>query len=98
MIQDEAALVRKHTFLLLSQLLLQDFLKWKGMLLYRFLAITVDADLELAALAKYSLTRSLLLKFPNIFSNNFAECIIVSIMNEYMYLISILYFFIYTVY
>ena len=42
--QDKDALVRRHALLLLTQLLLQDFLKWRGMLLFRFIAASVDSD------------------------------------------------------
>jgi hypothetical protein len=34
-------LVRKHALILLTQLLLQDYIKWRGLLLFRFLATAV---------------------------------------------------------
>ena len=43
-LQDSDALVRKHALILLTQLLLQDFLKWRGMLLFRF----IDLHMKIA--------------------------------------------------
>lgn len=43
-LQDESALIRRHALALISQLLLQDYLKWRGLLLHRYLAILVDRD------------------------------------------------------
>jgi hypothetical protein len=40
-IQDTSVLVRKHALILLTQLLLQDYIKWRGLLLFRFLATAV---------------------------------------------------------
>jgi hypothetical protein len=39
--QDTSVLVRKHALILLTQLLLQDYIKWRGLLLFRFLATAV---------------------------------------------------------
>lgn len=39
---DGSALVRKHAVLLLSNLLLQDYIKWRGLLFHRFLVATVS--------------------------------------------------------
>ena len=41
-------MVRRHALLLLSRLLLQDFLKWRGLLLFRFLACLADNDTQVA--------------------------------------------------
>ena len=41
-LQDTHVLVRRHALVLLTQLVLQDYLKWRGMLLFRFLATAVD--------------------------------------------------------
>jgi condensin-2 complex subunit D3 len=40
---DGSALVRKHAVLLLSNLLLQDYIKWRGLLFHRFLVATVSS-------------------------------------------------------
>jgi condensin-2 complex subunit D3 len=41
-------MVRRHALLLLSRLLLQDYLKWRGLLLFRFLACLADKDTQVA--------------------------------------------------
>jgi condensin-2 complex subunit D3 len=46
--QDPHPMVRRHALLLLSRLLLQDFLKWRGLLLFRFLACLADGDPQVA--------------------------------------------------
>jgi hypothetical protein len=77
-LQDTDSLVRRHSLVLLTQLLLQDFLKWRGMLLFRFLSTTVDADLELSELAKNILRKTLTTKFPvDIYCSHFAESVLV---------------------
>lgn len=77
-LQDSDALVRRHSLVLLTQLLLQDFLKWRGMLLFRFLATTVDADIELSELAKNILRKTLTTKFPvDMYCSHFAESVLV---------------------
>lgn len=72
-----SALVRKHAILLLSKLLLQDYIKWRGLLFHRFLVATVDDDDEVATLAETVLFGPLLLKQPSLFFNQFVESLFV---------------------
>jgi len=65
-LQSPHALLRRHALLLLSQLLLQDYLKWRGLLLHRFLLCTVDPDGEVAALARFLVTGPLAQKQPTL--------------------------------
>jgi condensin-2 complex subunit D3 len=51
-LQDPDPTVRKNALILLTQLLLQDYLKWKGFLLYRFLALTVDNNAEISEFSR----------------------------------------------
>jgi condensin-2 complex subunit D3 len=74
---DEFEIVRMHAVLTLSTLLLQDFIKWRGLLFYRFLAATADASGKVAQIAKALLCGPLLNKQPNLFHNNFVEAIFV---------------------
>lgn len=74
---DEFEIVRTHAVLTLSTLLLQDFIKWRGLLFHRFLAATVDASEKVAPIAKAILCGPLLSKQPNLFHNNFVEAIFV---------------------
>ena len=77
-LQDKDALVRKHALILLTQLLLQDFLKWRGMLLFRFIATSTDSNTEIAEIAKNILTKTLVTKFPSDFyCQHFAESVLV---------------------
>jgi len=63
-LQSPHALLRRHALLLLSQLLLQDFLKWRGLLLSRFLLACCDEDAEVAQLARFLITGPLAQKQP----------------------------------
>eukprot|EP00559_Dactyliosolen_fragilissimus_P008877 CAMPEP_0184859012 /NCGR_PEP_ID=MMETSP0580-20130426/4035_1 /TAXON_ID=1118495 /ORGANISM="Dactyliosolen fragilissimus" /LENGTH=336 /DNA_ID=CAMNT_0027355415 /DNA_START=1239 /DNA_END=2246 /DNA_ORIENTATION=+ len=66
-------IVRRHAILLLSRLILKDYIKWRGLLFHRFIAALVDDDDSVAKLAMITLTGPLLSKQPNIFYNNFVE-------------------------
>jgi condensin-2 complex subunit D3 len=74
---DQACLVRKHAVLLLSGLLLQDYIKWRGLLFQRFLVATADRDEGVARLAEMMLCGPLLKKYPKLFFNNFVESLFV---------------------
>ena len=74
---DRTCLVRKHAVLVLSSLLLQDYIKWRGLLLQRFLVASADRDEGVAMLAEMTLCGPLLTKFPKIFFNNFVESLFV---------------------
>lgn len=76
-LQDSDSLVRKNALILLTQLLLQDFLKWKGFLLYRFLVLTVDADHEIAEFSRNILQKTLSLKYPQLLTNHFTEALVI---------------------
>ena len=71
------ALVKKNSILLLSSLLLQDYIKWRGLLLFRFLAAVADKDDEVSCLARTALRGPLLEKQPNLLSSSFVEAIFV---------------------
>jgi condensin-2 complex subunit D3 len=76
-VQPDSAIVRKHAVTVLASLLLQDYIKWRGLLFYRFLVATVDEDEEVANLAEMLLCGPLITKQPRLFSNNFVEAIFV---------------------
>lgn len=76
-LQDDEVIVRKNAFVLLVQLLVQDFLKWRGMLLYRFLAIVVDSDEDMAEFGKLALKKALDGKFSGIFKQHFVEAVVI---------------------
>jgi condensin-2 complex subunit D3 len=72
-----SALVRKHAVLLLSSLLLQEYLKWRGLLFQRFLVASADEDEDVARLAELVLCGPLITKQPKLFFNQFVESIFV---------------------
>ncbi|KAJ8575023.1 hypothetical protein ON010_g4192 [Phytophthora cinnamomi] len=74
---DESRLLRRSALLLFSQLILQDYIKWRESLLRFFLRAAVDEDEELANLARHVLCGPLLQKSPHIFTNKFIEMIFV---------------------
>jgi len=80
-LQDQHLLVRRHALILLSQLLLQDYVKWRGLLLYRFLACLTDSDPSVAALAEHLICTPLLHKSPTLFSIHSVETVFV--LNSY---------------
>ena len=59
------SMVKKNAIMLLSSLLLQDYIKWRGLLIHRFLAAVADEDDEVAQLAQTT-TRNARLAFPGI--------------------------------
>ena len=72
-----SAIVRKHAVLLLSSLLLQDYIKWRGLLFHRFLVATSDEDEGVAHLAGTVLCGPLWLRNPKLFFNHFVEALFV---------------------
>lgn len=71
------AIVRKHAVLLLSSLLLKDYIKFRGLLFHRLLVATSDEDEEVAFLAESVLSGPLFVRNPKLFFNNFVESIFV---------------------
>ncbi|KAJ0396041.1 hypothetical protein P43SY_008315 [Pythium insidiosum] len=74
---DSSPLIRRNALLLFSQLLLQDYIKWRESLLRFFLRAVVDEDEELSGLARHTLCGPLLQKSPHLFTNKFIEMIFV---------------------
>ncbi|EQC40792.1 hypothetical protein SDRG_01862 [Saprolegnia diclina VS20] len=74
---DRSLAVRRNTLLLFSQLLLQDYVKWKESLLHYFLRALVDPNEEMASLAQHILSGPLLLKTPSLFTMKFVEAVFV---------------------
>ena len=72
-----SAIVRKHAVLLLSSLLLKDYIKFRGLLFHRLLCATSDEDVEVASLAEAVLSGPLFVRYPKLFFNNFVESIFV---------------------
>lgn len=75
--QDSESILRRHAVIILSNLILQDYIKWKGVLFYRFLAATVDEDPQVANQAKMMLCGPLLSKQPSLFFSNFIDAMFI---------------------
>ena len=74
---DRSSVVRRHAILLVSQLILQDYVKWRGDLLSYFLIPIVDQVEDVRTLAEYVLSVPLLHKNPQLFTNNFVNTVFV---------------------
>ncbi|XP_030643580.1 condensin-2 complex subunit D3 [Chanos chanos] len=74
-LRDSEALIREQTLIMLTNLLQEEFVKWKGSLFFRFAAVLVDPDPDIAGLCEYCLVHLLLKKNPLMFSQHFIECI-----------------------
>ncbi|GLE01671.1 hypothetical protein PINS_up022522 [Pythium insidiosum] len=74
---DNSPLIRRNALLLFSQLILQDYIKWRESLLRFFLRAVVDDDDDLSGLARHTLCGPLLQKSPHLFTNKFIEMIFV---------------------
>ncbi|MCJ8749257.1 hypothetical protein PDJAM_G00174220 [Pangasius djambal] len=74
-LRDTEPLVREQSLIMLTNLLQEEFVKWKGSLFFRFAAVLVDPDPSIADLCEYCLVDLLLKKNPLMFSQHFIECI-----------------------
>ncbi|XP_010892297.2 condensin-2 complex subunit D3 isoform X3 [Esox lucius] len=74
-LRDKEPLIRKQTLTMLTNLLQEEFVKWKGSLFFRFVTALVDPDPSIASLCEYCLVHQLLKKNPVMFSQHFIECI-----------------------
>uniref|UniRef100_A0A7N8WJC8 Non-SMC condensin II complex, subunit D3 n=1 Tax=Mastacembelus armatus TaxID=205130 RepID=A0A7N8WJC8_9TELE len=74
-LRDSEAVIREQTLIMLTNLLQEEFVKWKGSLFFRFVVALVDPDPAIASLCEYCLLHLLLKKNPEMFSQHFIECI-----------------------
>eukprot|EP01135_Chromosphaera_perkinsii_P002539 Nk52_evm55s224 gene=Nk52_evmTU55s224 len=74
-LHDQNELVRRQTLILLTRLLQEDYVKWKGSLFFHFVSVLVDDSKETRSYAEYCLFELLLNRFPHVISNNFIETI-----------------------
>ncbi|KAM9804090.1 condensin-2 complex subunit D3 [Neosynchiropus ocellatus] len=74
-LRDDEAVVREQTVTMLTNLLQEEFVKWKGSLFFRFMVALVDPVPAIASLCEFCLLHLLLKKSPEMFSQHFIECI-----------------------
>ena len=72
-LKDGSYIVRRHTLILLTQLIQEDYIKLRGSLIYHLLAVINDP--ELRELVQYCLKHVLLKKYPRSFFHHFIESI-----------------------
>ncbi|KAK5908137.1 hypothetical protein CgunFtcFv8_016218 [Champsocephalus gunnari] len=63
---DNEAIIREQTLIMLTNLLQDEFVKWKGSLFFRFMVVLVDPVPAIASLCEYCLLHLLLKKNPEI--------------------------------
>ncbi|XP_061546170.1 condensin-2 complex subunit D3 [Phycodurus eques] len=74
-LRDDETIIREQTLIMLTILLQEEFVKWKGSLFFRFMVMLVDPEPAIASLCEYCLLHILLKKNPEMFSQHFIECI-----------------------
>ncbi|XP_070621308.1 condensin-2 complex subunit D3 isoform X1 [Erythrolamprus reginae] len=74
-LKDPEPFIRKQTLILLTHLLQEEFVKWRGSLFFRFVSVLVDPNPEIASFAKFCLVHLLLKRNPVMFSQHFIECL-----------------------
>ncbi|XP_077978206.1 condensin-2 complex subunit D3-L-like [Glandiceps talaboti] len=80
-VKDENPLVRKQTLTQLTRLLQEDYIKWKGVLFFRFISSLVDPITEIKQFGEFCLGTFLGNRHPLMFFNHFVECLFY--FNEY---------------
>ncbi|XP_030077819.1 condensin-2 complex subunit D3 isoform X2 [Microcaecilia unicolor] len=74
-LRDKDPFIRKQTLIMLTNLLQEDFVKWKGSLFFRFISVVVDPDSDISRFGEFCLVHLLLKRNPVMFSQHFIECI-----------------------
>ncbi|XP_070565322.1 condensin-2 complex subunit D3-L-like isoform X2 [Ptychodera flava] len=74
-VKDESAMVRKQTLTVITRLLQEEYIKWKGVLFFRFISALVDDVEDIRQLAEFSLSSLFGKRHPLMFFNHFVECV-----------------------
>uniref|UniRef100_A0A452HTL1 Condensin-2 complex subunit D3 n=1 Tax=Gopherus agassizii TaxID=38772 RepID=A0A452HTL1_9SAUR len=74
-LKDPNPFIRKQTLILLTNLLQEEFVKWKESLFFRFVSSLVDPNSDIARFGEFCLVHLLLKRNPVMFSQHFIECI-----------------------
>ncbi|NXS09081.1 CNDD3 protein, partial [Neodrepanis coruscans] len=74
-LKDPSAFIRKQTLILLTNLLQEEFVKWKDCLFFCFVSVLVDPNPDIARFGEFCLVHLLLKRNPVMFSQHFIECI-----------------------
>lgn len=76
-LNDPLPLIRKHSLVLLTQLVTSDYLKWRGYLFYRFAAAIADTDDDVRNTAVSVVTGPLISKHRLLLQNHFVDLVFV---------------------
>ncbi|XP_058520074.1 condensin-2 complex subunit D3 [Ochotona princeps] len=74
-LKDPDPFIRRQTLILLTNLLQEEFVKWKGSLFFRFVGTLIDSHPDIASLGEFCLAHLLLKRNPVMFFQHFIECI-----------------------
>ncbi|VDK85594.1 unnamed protein product [Litomosoides sigmodontis] len=74
-LKDPSTLVRKQTLMLLTHLIKEQYVRWAGQIMYRFVSTVLDENEEVRKYAELCLVDVLLVQFPSMFVNHFLECL-----------------------
>ncbi|XP_012499729.1 PREDICTED: condensin-2 complex subunit D3 [Propithecus coquereli] len=74
-LKDSDPFIRKQTLILLTNLLQEEFVKWKGSLFFRFVSTLIDSNPDIASFGEFCLAHLLLKRNPVMFFQHFIECI-----------------------
>ncbi|XP_049657121.1 condensin-2 complex subunit D3 isoform X3 [Accipiter gentilis] len=74
-LKDPNPFIRKQTLILLTNLLQEEFVKWKDCLFFHFVSVLVDPNPDIARFGEFCLVHLLLKRNPVMFSQHFIECI-----------------------
>uniref|UniRef100_A0A2I2ZHF2 Condensin-2 complex subunit D3 n=1 Tax=Gorilla gorilla gorilla TaxID=9595 RepID=A0A2I2ZHF2_GORGO len=74
-LKDSDPFIRKQTLILLTNLLQEEFVKWKGSLFFRFVSTLIDSHPDIASFGEFCLAHLLLKRNPVMFFQHFIECI-----------------------
>uniref|UniRef100_A0A452SH16 Condensin-2 complex subunit D3 n=1 Tax=Ursus americanus TaxID=9643 RepID=A0A452SH16_URSAM len=74
-LKDSHPFIRKQTLILLTNLLQEEFVKWKGSLFFRFVSTLIDSHPDIASFGEFCLAHLLLKRNPVMFFQHFIECI-----------------------
>uniref|UniRef100_A0A8C4N8C7 Condensin-2 complex subunit D3 n=1 Tax=Equus asinus TaxID=9793 RepID=A0A8C4N8C7_EQUAS len=74
-LKDSDPFIRKQTLILLTNLLQEEFVKWKGSLFFRFVSTLIDSHPDVASFGEFCLAHLLLKRSPAMFFQHFIECL-----------------------
>lgn len=74
-LRDASVLVRRHTLMVLAQLITEDFVKFKGSLYFRLLATTIDGDAGVRALGRQTVAAVVRQKGAQRYYRHFVETV-----------------------